>query len=317
MSIDERQVRAALQASRDALALTDQDIERLRADLHQRIRADQPRPIRTRLWAVAAAVLVLLAVVGTINWARKQQPPRPAEGLSQVGAVVGVWKGTDIAYPFIVVLRADGSLQSYSLSNGLLNRASVSGSTFTADPGTGRYRVTGGQVEMTNTEDPGRDCQYGFTGRWIADGQLRLTQASEAGTDCGAPLPPVTLIRVSPASPAGESYSAAASSPLSTVTVTNQLDGTWLLRGTGMILAIGWTLPPAGVQYSLDDKGTIDTTPDERGILTVPAPGRIVLTNHQPTACRPTVLQAVAAGDYALTARVEDDPCTAFPDRAT
>jgi hypothetical protein len=35
------------------------------------------------------------------------------------GSVVGVWKGTDTAYPFIVVLRADGSLQSYSLSNGL------------------------------------------------------------------------------------------------------------------------------------------------------------------------------------------------------
>lgn len=35
-----------------------------------------------------------------------------------------------------------------------------------------------------------------------------------------------------------------------------------------MILAIGWTLPFTGVQYSLDHKGTIDTEADETGLIT-------------------------------------------------
>jgi hypothetical protein len=318
LTIDERQVRAAFRAGRDALAFTDDDVDRLQADLHQRIRADRHGSRRTRRaslrpWMVAAAVLALVAIVGVVA-VTGTSPPRPAEGVPS-GSVVGVWKGTDTAYPFIVVLRADGSLQSYSLSNGLLDKSSVSGSTFTADVGNGRYRVIGGQVEIMNAEDPGRDCEYGFTGQWIADGQLRLIQASQAGTDCGSPLPPVNLIRVSPASQAGAAYSAAATSPLYPVAGTNQLDGAWLLRGTGVILAIGWTLPSAGVPYSLDQKGTIDTAADDHGLITVPAPGRIVLTSAQPSPCATTVLKAASAGDYALTARVEADRCHRFAEQ--
>ncbi len=319
MTVDERQIRDAFRASRHELALTDQDIQRMHADLHERMRVDEhplhrkPSP-RRRFWVAAAAVLAILVVVGAMTWARRSQPPRPAEGSSP--AVVGVWKGIDPAFAFMVVLRADGSLQSYSLSNGLLSRSSVSGSTYTVDAGTGRYRVSGQTVEIANAEDPGRDCAYGFTGQWIADGQLRLTQASESGTDCGSPLPPVTLIRVSPASPVGVTYTAAATSPLSTATVTNQLAGAWLLRGTGVLLAVGWTIPPAGVQYSLDGRGTIDTAAEEHGVLTVPSPGRILLTSLEPSACQPIVLQAASAGDYALTARVEADSCHRFHGQA-
>jgi hypothetical protein len=84
--------------------------------------------------------------------------------------------------------------------------------------------------------------------------------------------PPFFMVRVSSVSPAGLSYSATATEPLNTVTDTNELAGTWLLQGTGVILAIGWTLPLTGVQYSIDHKGAIDSAADDNGLITVPSP---------------------------------------------
>jgi hypothetical protein len=126
----------------------------------------------------------------------------------------------------------------------------VSGSSWVPlDASAGRHRVINNTLELTNVVSPDMDCNYGFVGEWVGDGRVRFTEVSQTGPECGfdPPRPPFFMVRVSPVSPAGLAYSATATGPLSTVTDTNELAGTWLLQGTGVVLAIGWTLTLTGV----------------------------------------------------------------------
>lgn len=311
MSIEQSQVRDALRGATAALSLTDQDVDRMEALLHARIHS---RRTSRLIAAAAAAVVVLGGVLGAFAVSRRTNSLAPAAPLP-VGGDIGVWKGIDAAFPYIIVLRADGTVQAYSLSNGLLSRTSVSGSTFIPlDASAGRHRVINNTLELTDVVGPDKDCNYGFVGEWVGDGRARFTEVSQTGPECGSdpPRPPFFMVRVSPVSPAGLSYSATATGTLNTVTDTNELAGTWLLQGSGVILAIGWTLPLTGVQYSIDHKGAIDSAADDNGLITVPSPGRIVLTTGNDSACGPITLDAASVGDYAMTAHVEADPCHRF-----
>jgi hypothetical protein len=292
--------------------MTDQDVERMLVQFRGRNRRRRtPRFIAV----AAAAVLVLVAVLGAVAWMRRNPAPVPTTPIPASGDV-GVWKGTDAAFPYIMVLRADGTVQTFSLSNGLLSRTSVGGSSFVPDDtSAGRHRVIGDTMELTNVLSPDRACSYGFVGKWVADGQAQLTQTSQTGSGCGLvpPPPPFTMVRVSPASTAGRAYSATATGDVSVVGGTRDLEGAWLLRGTGVVLSIGWTLPDyTRVPYVIDHKGTIDTTADDSGIITVPTNGRIVLTSANPVACPPAIMQTASASDFVMTARVEADPCHLF-----
>lgn len=225
MSIDEAQVRDALRGATAALSLTDQDVDRMETLLRPRIsRRRTPRLIA----ATAAAILLLAAILGAVGVSRRTHSPVPADPIP-VGADIGVWKGVDAAYPYIMVLRADGTVQAYSLSNGLLSRTSVSGSSFVPfDASAGRHRVINDTLELTNVIGPDKDCNYGFVGEWVGDGQARFTEVSQAGPECGSepPRPPFFMVRISPASPAGLTYSATETGALSTVTDTREVAGT-------------------------------------------------------------------------------------------
>lgn len=309
MSIDQGQVRDALREVTAALSVTDQDVDRMEALLHTRIRRRLPPRL---VAAAAAAVLVLAAILGAVVVSRRTSSPVPAVPIP-VGGDIGVWKGVNAAWPYITVLRADGTVQAYSLSNGLLSRTSVSGSSYTPlDASAGRHRVVNNTFELTNVTSPDRDCKYGFVGEWVSDGQARFTEVSKTGPECGydPPRPPFSMVRISPASAAGQAYSAADTGPLAAVTDTSVVAGTWLLRGTGVILAIGWKVSPlTAVLYSIDHKGEIDGTADDNGVITVPSPGHIVLTPGKSSTCGPITVQAASVGDYAMTGEVEADPC--------
>jgi len=311
VSIDQGQVREALQGVTAALSLTDHDVDRMEALLHARINRRRPPMF---IAAAAAAVLVLAAILGAVAVSWRSHPVTPAAPIP-VGGDIGVWKGVDAAFPYIMVLRPDGTVQAYSLSNGLLSRTSVSGSSYVPlDASAGRHRVVNNTLELTNVVGPDLNCNYGFVGEWVGDGRARFTEVSRTGSECGSdpPRAPFFMVRISPASPAGQVYSAADTGPLATVMDTSDVAGTWLLRGTGVMVAIGWTLPLTPVQYSIDHKGAIDTSPDDNGLITVPAPGQLVLTSGGSSTCGPVTLRAASVGDYAMTAQVNADPCHRF-----
>ena len=315
MSIDQGQVREALQGATAALWLTDHDVDRMEALLHARIHRRRPPMF---IAAAATAVLVLAAILAAVAVSWRSHPVTPAAPIP-VGGDIGVWKGVDAAFPYIMVLRADGTVQAYSLSNGLLSSRSVSGSNLIPlDASAGRHRVVNNTLELTNVIGPDLDCSYGFVGEWVSDGRARLTEVSRTGPECGSdpPRPPFSMIRVSPASPAGLAYSASGTDSVSTVTDTREVAGTWLLRGTGVIVAIGWTLPLTAVQYSIDDKGAIDAGPADDGVITVPSRGQLVLTSGSRSMCGPITLHDASVSDSAMTAQVDADPCHRFAGRA-
>ncbi len=122
-------------------------------------------------------------------------------------------------------------------------------------------------------------------------------------------LPPFTVVRLSPASPAGLAYAVAAGDAPSPLVTTDPLDGTWLLPGTGTALAIGRTRPPNVVPLRLDVQGAIDRSADATRLATAPKPGQVVLTGtDQGPLCRNRAA-ATAVGNYSITTRVDTDSC--------
>jgi hypothetical protein len=95
-----------------------------------------------------------------------------------------------------------------------------------------------------------------------------------------------------------------------------QIEGIWLLLGTGLLLATD-ELTDAGSDYLLDHDGDLDRTPDARGHL-VAADGRITMSG---AACGETVVANTvihgSALESSLTATVVADPCRWFGGRTT
>jgi hypothetical protein len=105
---------------------------------------------------------------------------------------------------------------------------------------------------------------------------------------------------------------------MSVVSTTNLLHGIWLLKGTGVILAVGGTRSSPGVDYRIDDKGTIDVSAADDGTITVPTAGQIVVKSNHPTRCPDVTLQNASASDYTtFSATVTADPCNRFAGQTT
>lgn len=219
--------------------------------------------------------------------------------------IVGMWKGTDPAFPYLMVLRADGSQDTMTLGDPSLSWT---------DTHAFWQSLPGENLALNDVLDPRADCRFGFTGQWQAEGVIRLTQVDQAGTGCGSDVQPhsFTMIRISPASPPGRGYTAAATDDqLTPVTDIPSLWGAWLLRGTGVVLAVNPTAPP-NVFYTIGANGDVGKGADDHGRFAVPALGRVILKSTDSTGCPDTILQNVSAGFYSFTAQVESDPCHRF-----
>jgi hypothetical protein len=254
----------------------------------------------------AVAMLALAAAVVGALWVRRVDPPPavPAVGGSLAQEIVGVWQGN--GSPFTAtVFHADGTQVLFKSPEGVLNPG---------DTETAHYRVSGDTLEITIPDPRARSCLFTYSGQRLGEGRVEVTAVGQTGLGC-LPEPlaaPFTIVRISPVSPAGLAYSRPTDNTLTTVASLNSVRGTWLLKGTGVVLAIGQISITTGIGYRIDHEGTIDYGADDQGTPTVSGPGRIGLASDNPGGCKDTTLDNVAAGDYSFTATVTADPCNLF-----
>ena len=156
-------------------------------------------------------------------------------------------------------------------------------------------------------------CDYRFTATRPADGRVDLAPVSQTGPGCvtDALSSPFTLVRISPASPAGLNLTVAADIALTPVRGWNDLYGVWLLKGTGILFAVGAGINPAVALPDRPQRAPSTSISDDSGDLTVPMAGQVVLKSTD-RSCGDTVLKEATAGDYTFTATVVTDPCHRF-----
>jgi hypothetical protein len=325
------QVKDALKAEVEGLGMTSLDVERMERDLQARLshpqRSGQPARLpsdrpdhgpgsdarRRRRWvaAVAAAVAagVAAAVVGAL-WVRRPQPPPQPAGPTLSQEIIGVWHDNS---SLSMVFHSDGTQRFFSVAEGVLFPAG----TYPTGPGQviserARYQVSGDNLVMSMQDPTGQACDYRFTATRPAEGRVDLTPVSQTGPGCVTDTlsSPMTIVRISPASPAGLNLTVAADTALTPVRAWSDLYGVWLLKDTGILFAVGAGINPA-VPYRIDHNGTIDSIPHDSGDLTVPTPGQVVLKSTD-RSCGDTVLNEATAGDYTFTATVVTDPCHRF-----
>lgn len=306
MTLKEQQLTEALVDYAEAVRMSADDLDRMQHDVRRRL--DQPRRPRSRLIVAAVATLVLIAVlVGGAWWLRRPADPIPVSPQS-VGSLTGLWKYSDPFTRTLFTVRADNTGRVYPNARALVRH-------LTGDP----FSVTndGQRIVVDGTDAQGQPCRSTRDIVSRSDGMLAQGSETLTGPGCSSASPyPATIIRLSPASAATHDLPAATEGAPMSVTDAVQLDGVWLVQGTGVVLAADETVGPAA--YLLDKNGDIDAAPDGQGALTVRDDGQIILSSG---ACGETTLGRAEirgqADDQTLTATVLTDPCAWFDGHPT
>lgn len=267
MTLDEPQVTGALSSYAEAVIMTSNDIDRMQHDLRGRL--DQPRRPGGRLVLAVAAVLMLIAViVGGAWWLQGPAAPVPATP-QPLGSLTGLWKFSNPETSTLFVVRADNTARVYPNAQSLVRHLATEPETVTND---GRHIV----VDFTDAL--GQPCRSTHAIVSQSDGFLAEGPQTLTGPGCSSPSPyGATITRLSPASAATRDLPTATEGPAMPVTDAVQLDGVWLLQGTGLVLAADEKAGPAA--YLMDKDGDIDAAPDAQGAVSVRADGLIVLSN--------------------------------------
>jgi hypothetical protein len=305
MSLDERRLREALTRYGEGAVMTTSDVDRMQRELHDRIGRGNRAPRRRLILAAAAVLLLIVAVAAGTVWLRRPAPTVPAAppGIGVLPAINLNVEATGFAN--LYAIRPDHTLTSFDTARALVHPV----------PGgwTVGWRVDGNMVINDAVDAQGRACRA--TGPWRAesDGVIVFDTAVLEGPGCtGTSAPPATSTRLSPASEAGRNLSDDGSDLALPVIDPVQLNGVWLLRGTGLLLASD-EVTNNGADYLLDDDGDIDRAPDAQGRLAVGTDGQVTLTS---SSCADTKLgHAVLHGTSVrstLTMTVEADPCNRF-----
>lgn len=328
MSVDEQQLQQALTTYGEGIEMTTSDVDRMQRDLHDRL-GRRRRPRRSHIIVAAAAVFLLVAgVVGGSAWLRRAPTTAPAvpSGPSGWGTQDGLWFLSSQSGPSsqsgqppdaLAAVRAAGTESDFSGAQPLVHPVSPA----PAWP----WRMEGPNYVLDSTDQQGQLCRSTAPRYDQGDGRTNFDSATLDGPGCGTATsgPPISAIRLSPVSEAsvegarqlldarsGNSVTAPMTDPV-------QLDGIWVLAGTGVVLASD-EATGGGSDYLLDDDGDIDSAPDVRGQLTVGSDGRITLTS---SGCADTVMVnaalrgATAMTELVLTATVAADPCNRFGGR--
>ncbi len=306
MTLDERQINEALTSYAEGMIVSSHDVDRMQHDLRRGL--DQPRRPGGRLLLAAAAALMLIAViVGGAWWLRRPAAPVPATP-QPVGSLTGLWKFSNPDTNTLFVVRADNTVRVYPNAQALVRHLS-------GDPAT--VAIDGQHIMVDRSNAQGQPCRSTQAIVSQSDGFLAEGPETLTGPGCSSPSPyEATITRLSPASAATRDLPTATEGPAMPVTDAVQLDGVWLLQGTGLVLAADEKAGPAA--YLMDKDGDINAAPDAQGPVTVRADGQIVLSSG---GCGESTLGRAEirgqADDQTLTTTVITDPCTWFDGHAT
>jgi hypothetical protein len=305
MSPDEQRLSEALTTYAEGAVVTTSDVDRMQRELNHRIGSRNWAPRRRLVLAAAAVLLLIVAAAAGTLWLRRPAPTVPADpqGLGPMPAINLNVDAT--GFSNLIAARPDHTMTGFDTARALIHPV----------PGGGTlgWRVDGNIMINDAVDSQGRACRA--TGPWRAesDGLIVYDTAALEGPGCtNTSLPAATSTRLSPASVAGTKLTENGSDITLPVSDPVQLNGVWLLRGTGLLLASD-EVTNNGADYLLDDDGDIDRAPDAQGQLAVGTDGLVTLTSPS---CGDTKLgHPVLHGTSirsSLTLTVEDDPCNRF-----
>ena len=267
-------------------------------------RASRPqrRAWRNQNWLVATcAVLALaLAVAALSIIGGERGVPAIASLLDSASRpltaadLVGVWRVDDDPTPIVWVLHANGTMAIWSAPEDVTRDRSEQGFAYT---------VVGGVLTLRWRDT----CTASWALSEVVPGRLRadLVTTGSCGPRSLGRLSSV-LTRVVPAATSEVKPKYVAGMP-DRVQWLSALEGTWLLSGTGRLLAVD----DAGHYVVSDDAGTVDDKGRvplvEEGTVTLAADGSVVFTAKGEHCTR---TYAPVRSDYAtMDARLAHDSC--------
>ena len=258
------------------------------------------RPRQNRLVAACAVLALALALAAlSIVGGVRGVPATPSHFVSASRALtaadlVGVWRVDHDPSPIVWVLNANGKVAIWSTPEDLMGDQSEQGFPYSLK----------GNVLTLRWRDT---CTASWTISVVASGRLGADGVS--GGSCG-PFSPgwqsSVLTRVVPAA-AGEVKPKYIVGTLERVQWLSALKGTWLLSGTGRLLAVD----DAGHYVVSDDAATVDDNGRvplvEQGTVTLGADGSVVFAVKGEDCAR---TYAPVRSDYAtMDARLAQDSC--------
>jgi hypothetical protein len=306
MNANEERVAQALHRYAQGVVMSSTDLDRMQRTLHRRL-GQPPQLWRRPLVAVAAAIVLLAAVLGGVWWLRKAPDPVPVSP-QPAGSLTGLWKFTNPLTSSLFVVRSDGTTSEYPDAS-VLVRHTVDISSRVTDQGQ-RILVdfTDTQGRACRTEQAVVDRRDGF----VAQGVQTLT-----GPGCDrSTQPESTLTRLSPPAQAARDLPVTTEGPSTSITDPVQLDGVWLVEGTGTVVAMDERTGPAA--FVLDDHAYLDPAPKAQGSISIAPDGEVALDDSRCGALRlqRAELRGQAVGQT-MTATVAADPCRWFEGRST
>jgi len=305
MTVDERTLRESLATYANGVVMTSSDVDRMQTDLQKRLGL-KGNGTRTRLLLAAAAVLLLIAALaGGTLWLRRTETTIPATPQG-VGPLPAITFDEDATGSNLVSIRPDGTMSRLVDQQNVFDLATAGW--------THHWRVDGTTLVRDSVGPQGQVCRGTVPWAVESDGVIRYDTTVLEGPGCpSASEPPTLSTRLSPASEGGRQLRSDGGGQSKPVIDAVQLNGVWLLQGSGLLLASDEVRGGVGAQYRLDDDGDIDIAPDAKGRLTVSPEGRITLTSD---GCADTTLSNVVSTGIdtrsTMTMTVTSDPCVRF-----
>lgn len=302
MTPDERRLTTALRTYAGGVDVTDADLDRLEAQLDERLHPTRSREPRRRPWqlAVAACSVTALVLAGTALWRTSTDETLPAAPSVTPADLAGVW--------MVDEPESNGHLWHFT-ADGRLTASSHPDEYLALEADLERYTLGAGDA-LTLSDEPGCPAKVRLT----PEGTMTLAGLN-ASADCET-FPKGTdwhFIRVSPLSVAGAALTEhpnaelphAAAEPV----FMHDVKGTWLLRGSGTLLVLRNTSEDEG-EYVADDDGDGPDLADERGIATLGPDGGLVLHPSEGAgqACD-TVYERVVTTGITVEAELADSSC--------